>query len=467
MRVLEAHPAFSYNDGSLPIHRKNARRRVPLDLILAFLLFIVAMAASLAVGATMILPMILGLAAFALVALRRGFRARPLVGMCLRGMRQSLVVVLVMLMIGCLTALWRQCGTIAYFTYYGVRLVPPGIFVLAAFLLSSIMSYALGTSFGVAGTVGVILMTIARASGASAPLVGGAILSGLYFGDRGSPMASSASLVANETGTDVSRNFRLMLRSALLPMALCAVFYALLSLSGAPGSTDSTLLEDFAREFVLSPWCLLPTLFMLVLAFAGVKIKFVMAADILVSILICVLLQGAPLSRVLSAMLLGFAPETATLAPILSGGGVRSMLEIVTLLLLSSGCAGIFEGTHLLSGLEDALRRLSRRIGRFPAMVCASLAVCAVFCNQTIGIIMCRQCMSGNYASTPEGRVELMLDIENSVVVLAGLVPWCIACSVPLRMLGCDLRALPFAAYLYLLPLCWQLTLRLRSRRRA
>ena len=438
-----------------------------MDLILAFLLFIAAMVASLVTGTTMILPMALGLAGFSAVALRRGFRARPILDMCLRGMRQSLVVVLVMLLIGCLTSLWRQCGAIAYFTYYGVRLIPPEVFVLAAFLLSAAMAYALGTSFGVAGTVGVILMTIARASGASTALVGGAILSGLYFGDRGSPMASSASLVANETRTDVSKNFRLMLKSSLLPLLLCVILYALLSLLSPPGNADSALLEDFAREFTLSPWCLLPTLLMLALAFGGMKIKYVMVADIFASILLTVLLQGAPLARVLRMMLLGYAPETPSLAPILSGGGVRSMLEIVTLLLLSSGCAGVFEGTRMLSVLEGALSRLSRRIGRFPAMVCASLAVCAVFCNQTIGIIMCRQCMGGNYAPTPEGRVELMLDIENSVVVLAGLVPWCIACSVPLRMLGCNLTALPFAAYLYLLPLCWQLRLRLRRRRDA
>ena len=50
-----------------------------------------------------------------------------------------------------------------------------------------------------------------------------------------------------------------------------------------------------------------------------------------------------------------------------------------------------------------------------------------------------------------------MLDIENSVVPLCGLVPWCIACSVPLGMLGLDARSLPLAFYLYLLPLYWLL----------
>lgn len=436
-----------------------------MDLILSFVIFMAAMILSLSTGITMIVPLLAGLVSFTLVALRRGFRPGAVGKMCLHGMQESMVVVLVMLLIGCLTSLWRQTGTIAYFTYYGVKLIPPGIFILAAFLLTSVMSYALGTSFGVAGTIGVILMTIARASGVSLPLVGGAIMSGLYFGDRGSPAASSASLVANETHTDVSRNFRLMLKSSLLPMGICILLYGVLSLFSRPAGVDSGLLDSFAQEFKLSLWCLLPTVALLVPAFMGMKIKLVMAANIVLSILLTYILQGTSLVEILRMTLLGYTPRSAELASILSGGGAASMLEIVVLLLLSSGCAGIFEGTHMLASIEGSLSKMSKRIGRFPAMVITSLGVCAVFCNQTIGIIMCRQCMGRNYGETPEERTAFMLDIENSVVPLAGIVPWCIASSVPLGMLGCNISALPLSFYLYLIPLCWYFTLRFRAKK--
>lgn len=436
-----------------------------MDLILSFLVFMAAMVLSLSTGVTMIVPLLVGLVGFTLVALRRGFHLRSIGKMCLHGMQESLVVVLVMLLIGCLTSLWRQTGTIAYFTYYGVKLIPPSVFILAAFLLTSVMSYALGTSFGVAGTIGVILMTIARASGVSLPLVGGAIMSGLYFGDRGSPAASSASLVANETHTDVSRNFRLMIKSSLLPMGVCIILYGILSIFSHPAGVDSGLLDSFAQEFRLSLWCLLPTIALLVPAFMGIKIKRIMAANIVISILLTRILQGTSIAEILRMTLLGYTPRSAELAPILSGGGVASMLEIVVLLLLSSGCAGIFEGTHMLAGIEGGLNKMSRHIGRFPAMVLTSLGVCAVFCNQTIGIIMCRQCMSRNYGDTPQERTAFMLDVENSVVPLAGMVPWCIASSVPLGMLGCNISALPFSAYLYLLPICWYFTLKFRAKK--
>ena len=441
-----------------------------MDLLLSFAAFLAAMLLSLTSGVSMIFPLLVGLAGFSVVALRRGFAPGRVARMCARGMWESSVVAVVMLLIGCLTSLWRQSGTIAYFTYHGVRLIPSEIFVLAAFVLSGVMSYALGTSFGVAATMGVILLTIARSSGVSTALVGGAVMSGLYIGDRGSPAASSASLVANETHTLVTDNIRRMLPSSLLPMGLCAALYLALSMFSRPEQVDSQLLQAFAGEFKLSAWCLVPTLLLLALAFGGMKIKVVMLINIAFSVVLTVVLQEKDLFNVLKMMILGYAPQDGRLEGVLSGGGLFSMLEVVALLFLSSGCAGIFEGTGMLRGVESALEKLSGRVGRFPAMVLTSLGVCAVFCNQTIGIIMCRQCMEGNYADTPQGRVELMLDIENSVVVLAGMVPWCIASSVPLSTMGCGWTALPFAAYLYLLPLCWYLrgkSTQIRGRRSA
>lgn len=437
-----------------------------MELILAFIIFIASMIGCLSAGISMIVPLIIGIAAFILVGLRRKFPLKDLLRMAVRGAWGARFVVIILVLIGCLTALWRQSGTIAYFTYYGVKLIPSSVFVLAAFLLTSLMSYALGTSFGTAATMGVILMTIARASGISLAVSGGAVMSGLYFGDRGSPAASSASLVANETGTDVSENFRKMLPSSLLPMACCFALYALLSLFNRPESMNAELLTHFEGEFRLSLWCLLPTAVLLALAFAGMKIKYAMMIDIAVSAAAAMLLQKAAPADVLRAVISGFTPKNEALASVLSGGGIASMLEVVFILLLSSACSGIFEGTKMLGAIEKLFAGLCGRIGRFPAMIAAGLVSAAVFCNQTISIIMCRQFMGGNYLRTSEEREALMLDIENSVITLAGMVPWCIACSVPLGMMGCGFGAIPFSFYLYLLPLFWYFRRRHESRKK-
>ena len=435
-----------------------------MSLLISFAVFIAAMIVSLSAGITMILPLGVGLTAFTVTALRGGFRLPAILKMILKGMRNSLVVVVILLLIGCLTSLWRQCGTIAYFTDYGIRLIPPRIFILAAFLLTSIMAYALGTSFGTAGAIGVILMTIARANGISPAMTGGAILSGLYFGDRGSPASSSASLVANVSGTDVSENFKRMLPSSALPMLVCAALYTVLSLTTDAGNVDLSILNDFETEFHLSLWCLLPTVLLLGLAFAGLKIRHVMEIDILVSFVMTLLLQKTPVVDVLRMTLLGYTPKNPALTATLAGGGVKSMLEVACILLLSNGCAGIFEGTRMLRTVQRALKALADRAGRFPAMVVTSFGVVAVFCNQTIGTIMCRQVMERCYGDTPGERQALMLDLENSVITVAAIVPWCIASSVPIRLLGCGTAAIPFAAYLYLLPIFWQLHLMRKER---
>ena len=45
--------------------------------------------------------------------------------------------------------------------------------------------------------------------------------------------------------------------------------------------------------------------------------------------------------------------------------------------------------------------------------------------------------------------------MENSVILIACMVPWCIGCSVPLSFFGVSAACLPYAFYIYLIPLSW------------
>ena len=225
----------------------------------------------------------------------------------------------------------------------------------------------------------------------------------------------------------------------MLPIGMCIALYGALSLLSAPESMDTSLLERFDMEYTLNAWCLAPTILLLVLAFAGLKIKYVMAIDIAVSMAIAVFLQRIPAPEMLRMSITGFASRDKYLSNILSGGGVVSMVNISLILLLSNAVGGIFEGAKLLAPVEGLIARLAKRIGRFGAMIITSVCACAVFCNQTIGIVMCRQCMHNSYGNSPEERNAMMLDIANSVTVIAALIPWCIACSVPITAMGCGL----------------------------
>ena len=165
-------------------------------MISAFSLFLAAVICSVALGKSVLWAILLGLVIFFLLGLRRGYRPAALWSMAWKKGREALVIIPVFLLIGTVTALWRASGTIAFFLYYGLGGIPHRWFLLAAFLLTAALSFALGTSYGVTGTAGVVLMTLARSGGVPAAMTAGAVLSGAYFGDRCSPMSSCAALVA-------------------------------------------------------------------------------------------------------------------------------------------------------------------------------------------------------------------------------------------------------------------------------
>ena len=150
---------------------------------------------------------------------------KSILKMLLDGVKTVKMLLLIFAFIGMLTAVWRSGGTIAYIIYNAVGFVNPKYFIVCTFLLCSIMSFVTGTSFGTVGTMGVVCMTIAKSIGINPVIVGGAVLSGIYFGDRCSPMSSSALLVCEITETDIYKNIKLMVKTSLVPFILTCVLY--------------------------------------------------------------------------------------------------------------------------------------------------------------------------------------------------------------------------------------------------
>ena len=127
------------------------------------------------------------------------FKKHPLsllLKMAWDGVKSAGNILLTFIVIGMLTAIWRLSGTIPAIIYYSIALIRPSIFLPLVFVLNAIVSILIGTSFGTAATMGVICMAMGKAMGMSPVLVGGAILSGAFYGDRCSPVSTSAMLVS-------------------------------------------------------------------------------------------------------------------------------------------------------------------------------------------------------------------------------------------------------------------------------
>ena len=425
-------------------------------LAVCFLLFFAMVAAALAAGLSVAWALLGGLVLFWLLGLRQGFSNRQLWEMAWNKCRKSLIVVTVIALIGVITGLWRLSGTIAYCIVKGVELVTPRLFLVTGFLLCAALSYVLGTSYGVSSTMGVILMALARSGGVDPIVTAGVILSGVYFGDRCSPASSAASLVAAVTETDLYRNVRQMLRTGLLPTLLALGLYTLLSFRHPIAVLDGAVLSALTGHFSMSWLSLLPAAVMFVLPLFKAPIKLAMGASIAAAAVMAVAVQGFSPAELVRCAWSGYHPQDRELAAVLSGGGVTSMASSYVIVLLTGLYSGILEGTGSLRPLSGRAEALAGRIGRFPAMVVVSVICAAVLCNQAVTSMMGEQLLGRVYGS----REELAMDIENSGIMLAGLIPWSIACSIPLAMLGADGRALPYAALLWLTPVCYLFTKR-------
>ena len=125
-----------------------------MDLLLAFLIFLTLAAVCMALGQSLSWALLAGFLCFFCVGLRRGYKPGTLMGMAARGMETAGKVLRILLLIGLLTALWRACGTAAFFVRAGISLITPHTFLLVAFLLPALFSMAFGSSFGVVGRRG-------------------------------------------------------------------------------------------------------------------------------------------------------------------------------------------------------------------------------------------------------------------------------------------------------------------------
>ena len=241
-----------------------------------------------------------------------------------------------------------------------------------------------------------------------------------------------------------------MLRTAALPTLLTLAAYLLLSLRHPLARVDGTVLAALEGRFHLSWWTLLPAVIMLLLPLWKVPVHLaILASSAAAAVLAGV--QGFGLVEILAAAWGGYWPEDASLRAVLSGGGVTSMAESYAIVILTGLYSGILEGTGSLRPLSGRAEALAGRIGRFPAMAVVSALCAAVLCNQAVTSMMGEQLLGRAYTD----REELAIDIENSGILIAGLIPWSIACSIPLAMLGAGPAAIPYALLLWLIPLCY------------
>ena len=428
-----------------------------MSTTICFAVFLAAMIACVIADVSTLWALGLGMVLFALLGRKQGFSAKQMARFAWNEAKKLVTLLVIFVMIGALTGLWRSGGTIAWCIYYGTQIIRPKLFILVAFGLTCLLSYALGTSFGVVGTAGIILMALARSGGVSVPLTAGTVLAGAYFGDRCSPASSSALLVAAVTQTRQYDNVKMMHKTALLPMAVSLAVYGVLSCQNPLGTLDDALLTEMGHTFSLNFWAVLPAVIMLVLPLCKVPIRWALGISSASAFIVSAAVQKLPVGETVLVALRGYHGQGA-LAEILSGGGMVSMLSCAVVVMTTGLLAGLLEGLHVFDGVKDKLDAMADKIGLFPAMLVTSTAAAALFCNQSIAVMMGESFLRDSYRARNVSPEEEAIDLENSGIITAPLIPWNIAGSIPIAMMGSDARAIPYAILLYLIPVCYLFT---------
>lgn len=401
-------------------------------------------------GKSILYALLAGLIIFSLYGKKQGYSWRQISRMALQGAWKVKNILLTFILIGMLTALWRQAGTIPAIICYTVRLIKPSTFLLMTFLLNCLISVLTGTALGTAATIGVVCATMASALGIPSWMTGGAILSGVYFGDRCSPVSTSALLVAELTETGIYTNIKNMIKSALAPFTITCILYLTVSIQLHGKTEMPDLGHAFGSEFRLSWIALLPAAVILLLSVMQAGVKIAMIASIVTAIPVCIGLQNMAFTELPELLLNGFHSTDVTVAAMLNGGGITSMLKVGAIVCISSSYSGIFQATGILNGFQKMVCLLANRTKPYFAVLVTSILTSVMACNQTLAIMLTGQLCS----RTEPDKLRFANNLEDSAVIIAPLVPWSIACAVPLTAAGAPGYSVLFAVFLYLLPLC-------------
>ena len=421
--------------------------------IIVILLFSLSLIVCLLLKYSVVYALIVGYIIFITYGFMKGHNLIVLIKKSFEGVLTVKNILLVFVLIGMITALWRASGTIAFIVYIGSKLISPSILILLTFLLCSILSVLIGTSLGTAATMGVICFSIGKAMGINPYYVGGAVLSGIYFGDRCSPMSTSALLIAELTKTNLYTNIKLMIKTSIIPFVMTCLFYLFLGFNSTVSNIKVDVTEIFKQNYNLNIIVIIPAILIIILSILKINVKKTMLVSIIISFIIAMFIQRDSIVVLINYCIFGYHHPNEKLNLMMKGGGILSMVNVSLIVGISSSYSGIFKETKMLVSLKGYLKEFSKKTSNYFVIFISAIISGAIACNQSLGTILTNE-LCGELVE----KQKIAIILENTVILLVGLIPWNIAMGVPLKTIGVGFMSGFFAFYLYFLPL-WNLFL--------
>lgn len=366
----------------------------------------------------------------------------------LRGIKSSINsamgAVLILLMIGALAGTWLISGVVPAMIYYGLQILNPTIFLVAATVICAIVSVATGSSWSTVATVGVALLGIGDALGVSVGMTAGAIISGAYFGDKVSPLSDTTNLAAAMAGTELFTHIKYMMWTTV-PSILIAlgIFLAIgLNQDGSISTEKAEILATaISDRFNLNPLIFLVPVITIVLVAMKVDAIVSLFVGALLGGVFAVIFQPAIINEIGSGGNYATRSYTAVVnafidkvevtsdnefaAKLLSAKGMAGMLNTIWLIICAMCFGGVMEASGLLKRITKPLVELARTTG---SLVATTVGTCLFFnmtaSDQYLAIVVPGRMYRETYRDRGLAPENLSRTLEDSGTVTSVLVPW-------------------------------------------
>jgi Na+:H+ antiporter, NhaC family len=466
----------------MEILRPKAQKSIPLIVALIPFVFLVA-ALTLNViflfgddslnGSNQLIIM-LAAAVAALLGARYGIQWEAVRAGIAHSMGEATQAIFILLMIGALAGTWLISGVIPAMIYYGLNILQPGYFLIAATLVSAIVALATGSSWSTAATVGIALIGIGNAMGISEAYTAGAVISGAYFGDKLSPLSDTTNLAPIMAGTDLFTHIRYLMYTTVPSLLISLILFGILGYQSGKEldwSQVTEVQEAILTHFQISPWLFLVPALVIGLILLKVQALPALLAGTLAGGLFAYLMQqnlliqlggdGAYFKVAMLAIINAMTVHTEivgaspAISDLLQSNGMSGMLNTIWLVMAAMAFGGTMEATGFLNRISTAMLKLvTNTFSLIAATGATSIFVNISASDQYLSIVIPGKIYKDIYKQKGLAPENLSRTLEDMGTVTSVLVPWNTCGAYQAGVLGVATWAyLPFAFFNWISPL--------------
>ena len=394
--------------------------------------------------------------------------------------------IIMLLLIGSLSGTWLISGVIPTMIYYGLQVLNPTIFLFATAIITAIVSLATGSSWSTIATIGIALLGIGTAIGLPVGLIGGAIISGAYFGDKMSPLSDTTNMAAALSGVDLFDHIKYMMYTTVPSFIITLIlflgigFYFTTDISSVQIDEALTIIS---HKFTITPLLLLVPIAVIIMVIKKIAAIPALFFGTLLGGIFAILFQpeivvevsGTSVSSissyyigVLNAMIgdVNFNTINASIndvfniavsdrSDLLKSGGMYGMLNTLLLMFCAMTFSGAIESTGLLSRMAEPIVKYAQKTG---SLIATTACTCIFFnittSDQYMSIIVPGRMFADTYKEKGLAPENLSRTLEDSGTVTSVLIPWNSCGAAQSAVLGvATLAYLPFCFFNLISPL--------------